>query len=116
MERTELHRRVWRILYRAVDRPLHRLYALESEPCAVEGPCIVISNHVTDMDPFLVAMSFPHKQLYYVASEHIFRIPVASKVIETLLDPIARKNSSDRSGRDRQPWRCRRRGPGLRRS
>ena len=102
MERTELHRRVWRILYRAVDRPLHRLYALESEPCTVEGPCIVISNHVTDMDPFLVAMSFPHKQLYYVASEHIFRIPVASKVIETLLDPIARKKGDSGFGAVRE--------------
>ena len=102
MERTELHRRVWRILYRAVDLPLHRLYALESEPCTVEGPCIVISNHVTDMDPFLVAMSFPHKQLYYVASEHIFRIPVASKVIETLLDPIARKKGDSGFGAVRE--------------
>ena len=102
MERTELHRRVWRALYTAVDKPLHRMFALESEPCSVDGPCIVISNHVTDFDPFLVAMSFPHKMLYYVASEHIFRLPVASKVITTLLDPIARKKGDSGFGAVRE--------------
>ena len=102
MERTELHRRVWKILYRAVDKPLHKIYALESVPVEAEGPCIVISNHVTDLDPFLVAMSFPEKQLYYVASEHIFRIPVASKIITTLLDPIARKKGDSGFGAVRE--------------
>ena len=102
MERTELHRRVWRGLYAIVDKPLHRLFAYESEPCDIDGPCIVISNHVTDYDPFLVAMSFPHKQLYYVASEHIFRLPVASKVITTLLDPIARKKGDSGFGAVRE--------------
>ncbi len=102
MERTELHRRVWRVLYTAVDKPLHRLFALESETCAVEGPFIVISNHVTDLDPFLLAMSFPDKPLYYVASEHIFRLPVASKIITTLLDPIARKKGDSGFGAARE--------------
>ena len=102
MERTELHRRVWRALYAIVDKPLHRMFALESEPCEISGPCIVISNHVTDYDPFLVAMSFPHKQLYYVASEHIFRLPVASKIITTLLDPIARKKGDSGFGAVRE--------------
>lgn len=102
MERTELHRRVWRVLYTAVDKPLHWLFALESETCAVEGPFIVISNHVTDLDPFLLAMSFPDKPLYYVASEHIFRLPVASKIITTLLDPIARKKGDSGFGAVRE--------------
>ena len=102
MERTELHERVWRALYRTVDKPLHRMFALESERCEAEGPCIVISNHVTDYDPFLVAMSFPHKMLYYVASEHIFRLPVASKIITTLLDPIARKKGDSGFGAVRE--------------
>ena len=102
MERSEFHRRVWRVLYSVVDKPLHTLFALDSEPCTVEGPCIVISNHVTDFDPFLVAMSFPNKQLYYVASEHIFRLPVASKLITLLLDPIARKKGDSGFGAVRE--------------
>ena len=102
MERSELHKRVWRVLYALADKPVHKIFALESEPCTVDAPCIVISNHVTDLDPFLVAMSFPHKQLYYVASEHIFRLPVASKIITTLLDPIARKKGDSGFGAVRE--------------
>ena len=102
MDRTAFHRRVWHVLYAVVDKPLHWIFALESEPCTAEGPCIVISNHVTDFDPFLVAMSFPDKQLYYVASEHIFRLPVASKIITLLLDPIARKKGDSGFGTVRE--------------
>ena len=102
MERTELHKRVWRVLYAIADKPVHRIFALQSEPVEVDAPCIVISNHVTDLDPFLVAMSFPEKQLYYVASEHIFRLPVASKIITTLLDPIARKKGDSGFGAVRE--------------
>ena len=85
------HEKVWRILQVLMHPYLHRHFALTSEPCQAEGPCIVIPNHVTNWDPFLVAMSFPRKQLYYVASEHIFRLPVLSGVIRWLLDPIARR-------------------------
>jgi len=83
--------RAWRTLYRLMHGYLHRRFALTSERCDVEGPCIVIPNHVTNWDPFLVAMSFPDKPLSYVASEHIFRLPVASRLIRWLLDPIARR-------------------------
>ena len=102
MDRSAFHRRVWHVLYGVVDKPLHWLFALESEACTAEGPCIVISNHVTDLDTFLVAMSFPDKQLYFVASEHIFRLPVASRVITLLLDPIARKKGDSGFGTVRE--------------
>lgn len=92
------HEKVWRILQILVRGYLHRRFALTSEPCPVEGPCIVIPNHVTNWDPFLVAMSFPRKQMYYVASEHIFRLPVLSRLIDWLLHPIARKKGD--SGAD----------------
>ena len=102
MDRIQLHQHVWHILYALVNRPLHARFAFESEPCDVSEPCIVISNHVTDFDPFLVAMSFPDKQLYYVASEHIFRLPVASKLITLLVDPIARKKGDSGFGAARE--------------
>lgn len=85
------HQTVWKLLQALLRGSLLRRFALESEPCETEGPCIVISNHVTNWDPFLVAMSFRRKQLYYVASEHIFRLPVVSRIICWLLAPIARK-------------------------
>lgn len=52
-------------------------------------PYIVLANHNTDYDPFLVGLAFP-QQIYYVASEHIFRWGFASKLIELLVAPIPR--------------------------
>lgn len=51
--------------------------------------CIVLSNHNLDWDPLLIAMSFP-KQMYYVASEHIFRKGFLSKLLIYFLAPISR--------------------------
>lgn len=53
------------------------------------SPYIVLANHNTDYDPFLVGFAFPH-QIYYVASEHIFRWGLASSLIKFLVAPIPR--------------------------
>jgi 1-acyl-sn-glycerol-3-phosphate acyltransferase len=50
---------------------------------------IVLSNHNLNWDPLLLAMSFP-KQMYYVASEHIFRKGLLSKLLVYFLAPISR--------------------------
>lgn len=50
---------------------------------------IVLSNHVTDYDPILVALSFP-RQMYFVASEHIARWNLAYKFLKTCFEPIIR--------------------------
>lgn len=91
MEAELRHQQIWGTLYKVVKPYFLHRFALESEVCSVPGPCIVIPNHVTNWDPFLVAMSFPDKQLYYVASEHIFRHKLASRALEWMLSPIARK-------------------------
>ena len=54
-----------------------------------DAPYIVLSNHNTDWDPLLVAMSFK-EQMYFVASEHIFRWGMLSRLIIFLVAPIAR--------------------------
>lgn len=52
-------------------------------------PYIVLSNHNTDFDPFLVGLSF-NESMYYVASDHIFRWGYISRIIEFLVSPIPR--------------------------
>ena len=54
---------------------------------------IVLSNHVTDFDPLLVAASFP-KQMYYVASEHVARWGFLSTLLLFFLAPILRYKGS----------------------
>lgn len=50
---------------------------------------IVLANHVTDFDPIFVGVSF-EKQMYFVASEHISRWGIASKLINHIFAPIIR--------------------------
>ena len=61
----------------------------------MKGPYLVLANHNTDLDPGLVALSFP-QQMYFVASEHVYRAGFASKVLRYVFEPIAkRKGTSD---------------------
>ncbi len=54
---------------------------------------IVLSNHTTDFDPLFVGACFK-KQMYFVASEHISRWPLAYKLIRFIFGPILRYKGS----------------------
>lgn len=88
------HQRAWRTLYALLHRWICRKFNLSHEDLHVEGPVLLISNHVTTWDPLLVAMSLRDKQVYYVASEHIFRLGFISKLLDWLVAPIPRRKAS----------------------
>ncbi len=50
---------------------------------------IVLANHATDFDPLFVGAAFS-KQMYFVASEHISRWPVAFRLLDFVFAPILR--------------------------
>lgn len=56
--------------------------------------CLILSNHNTDFDPLLVAVSF-RKNLRFVASEHISRWKNAFKFINFLFNPIMRPKGTN---------------------
>lgn len=92
MEKLARHRRNWKLL-RFVLTPFLRLFLRYSgESCVCERPTLILSNHTTDYDPLLIATCFP-RHMYFVASEHIFRWGLASRVIRRLVDPIVRVKS-----------------------
>lgn len=91
------HQSVWSFLH-----PLTRFLAkskfnYSSEQYDIEGPVLMLSNHVTDWDPILVASSF-RKQMYFVASEHILRLGFTSWLLRTLFAPIARQKGGSAAG------------------
>ena len=90
------HRFIWRLVRWPVIALLKLKfnYTMETAP-SIEGPYIVLSNHNTDWDPLLVGSAFK-RQMYFVASEHIFRRGWVSKLLIWLMAPIARtKGSTD---------------------
>lgn len=92
------HRLIYRIL-RPVLSPVLKLRFRYRFDRVVprHSPCIVLCNHTTSWDPILISLAFP-QPMYFVASEHIFRWGLLSKLIVFLQAPIARlKATADTS-------------------
>lgn len=98
MDSYSRHQKIWRILYSLANRWICRKFNMKHEDLELDGPVLLIPNHVSAWDPLLVAMSLPKKQIYYVASEHIFRLGFVTKLLDWLVGPISRRKAS--SGAD----------------
>jgi 1-acyl-sn-glycerol-3-phosphate acyltransferase len=90
------HRVVWRILRFPVQILMWLKYGYTYERAPkVPFPFLLVANHVTDLDPLMVSCSF-RQQMYFVASEHLFRKGILTKLLVWLVAPIARiKGSTD---------------------
>lgn len=75
------HQWVWRLLYWPLNLFISHKFRMTHEDLHVEGPVLLIPNHVNAWDPLLVATSLKDKQLYYVASEHLFRLGFVSRLL-----------------------------------
>ena len=77
-------------IFRTVFTPFFRLrvnYRPEKHP--IGGGCLVVSNHVTDLDPIMLGITV-RDHVYFVASDHIFRKSFAAKLLRWAQDPILR--------------------------
>lgn len=90
------HVRIWGFLKRTIG-PFFKIifgYSCEQAP-KLTAPYLVLSNHNTDLDPAFVGLSFS-QQMYFVASEHVYRRGVISKILKWAFEPIAKiKGASD---------------------
>lgn len=96
MDAEKRHRGLYRFLRQTAGRIVRRMFGLTNETVPVEhAPYLVLANHNTDLDPALIAMSFP-EQMYFVASEHVFRKGFASRLLQYWFAPISRvKGATD---------------------
>ena len=62
-----------------------------------EEPCVVLFNHVTDLDAVWVMDAFK-KQMYCVASEHVLRTPFFGKLLNVLFAPVFIKKGASGAG------------------
>ena len=114
-------------------RLLFRLEAVGRELVPATGPVLIVSNHVSVLDPPLVGGSVP-RPVYFMAKEELFRIPLFGRLIRSLNARPVRRDGSDMralkgslrpaaggprdpgvSGRARGAWRasrCAPAGPG----
>ena len=94
MKGIKRHDFAYKLTWALVHRPLSRMYNFEYETIdAGHSPYIVISNHLTNLDPLLIGLSFK-KSMYYVASDHVLRSGLKSKILNFLMSPIARAKTA----------------------
>ncbi len=81
-------------------RPIFKLYFkiaynFKYQKYTGEKDVLILSNHVTTLDPFFLATSFDFP-IYYVASDQILNLGFTSKIIKYLVCPISKtKGISD---------------------
>ncbi len=74
-------RRTYKALFSPAKALMKLLLNYRATPAPqVTGPCLILSNHVTDFDPILVGLSFP-EHMYYVAGENVMRMGFLSKIV-----------------------------------
>ena len=94
MDTWQRHQHIFRLINRTISHPICQKFNMTHEDLHVDGPILLVPNHASAWDPLLVAASLRDKQVYYVASEHLFRLGLVSQVIDYLVAPIPRRKAS----------------------
>lgn len=97
MEDKKRHNMIWKTVRPVVRLLVKALFNYSAENVDVEGPYIVLCNHVTDWDPLMLGVAFD-QHMHYVASEHILRLGFVSKLLKWSVDPIARQKGGNAAG------------------
>ena len=83
--------RVYSVLWHLLRKPIEWIFGFSHDDDREQVPTLIISNHVTNFDPILVAFSFPGRRFHFVASEHLFRMGFVSRLLTWLFEPIPRR-------------------------
>jgi 1-acyl-sn-glycerol-3-phosphate acyltransferase len=83
--------RVYSVLWHLLRKPFEWIFGFSHDDDREQVPTLIISNHVTNFDPILVAFSFPGRRFHFVASEHLFRMGFVSRLLTWLFEPIPRR-------------------------
>ncbi len=78
----------------ALMRLLFRLEVVRPELVPATGPVLLVSNHVSVLDPPFVGAAAP-RPLYFMAKEELFRIPLFGRLIRALNARPVRRDGSD---------------------
>ena len=94
MDEYRRHVALFRALAKIMIPPISLLFHLTHEDLRVDGPVLLIPNHSNAWDPLLVGTSLKNKHVYFVASEHLSRLGLVSRVLNWVIGPIPRRKAS----------------------
>ena len=95
MDEYRFKSRVWRTACFLLLPAARRVLGLEMEPLPAGGPYLVVCNHVTNLDPLMLAAATPRKSLTFIASENILRLhPRLRGALFASFDAILRRKGA----------------------
>ena len=56
----------------------------ENEPDESEGPYIVISNHISNIDPICICAVIDKQQPHFMAKKELFKVPLLNSLVKAL--------------------------------
>lgn len=92
------HTLIWKCIRPVVGPFFKAVYGFSWDPVPeIQGNYLLLSNHVTNLDPALIGIAFP-RQMYFVASENVYRAGFASKLLRWAFEPIAKLKGATDAG------------------
>jgi 1-acyl-sn-glycerol-3-phosphate acyltransferase len=85
---------VIRFLLRVLSRPYFRISSQGRQDFPARGPCLVVANHASYLDPVLIGCETP-RGLYYMAKAELFRGPIFGWVMRHLHAIPVRRSLAD---------------------
>ncbi|MBD1378631.1 lysophospholipid acyltransferase family protein [Metabacillus arenae] len=76
-------------------KPMYRFEISGLEHFPKEGPVILCSNHITNLDPPVVGICAP-RQVHFMAKEELFKVPVLGEILLKIGTFPVKRGLSDR--------------------
>ncbi|MBR4635354.1 MAG: 1-acyl-sn-glycerol-3-phosphate acyltransferase [Clostridia bacterium] len=105
-----VRQRAWRLAHRLVRPVFERKYAFTIDALELEPPFLMIANHAMNIDPILVSIAYKKQPLSFVASEHLGRLGLTSKLLNRYFSIISRSKASNAMGTVKSIMRALRKG------
>ena len=82
-------------LVKVILKPLYRFEVIGKENIPETGAVLVCSNHIDNLDPPVVGMTFP-RPVHFMAKEELFNVPVLGGILKNVRAFPVKRGMSDR--------------------
>ncbi|MGF7185016.1 1-acyl-sn-glycerol-3-phosphate acyltransferase [Desulfitispora alkaliphila] len=85
-----------RYAFSPIFKSIYKVEVKGLENIPEKGPVVLIANHISLWDPVVLSYAIPKRQVYYMAKEELFKIPLLSFVIKRLGAFPVKRGKGDR--------------------
>ncbi|MBM7569811.1 lysophospholipid acyltransferase family protein [Aquibacillus albus] len=87
---------VGKFLFTVILKPLYRYQIVGRDNVPKEGPVIICSNHISNLDPPLVGVTCP-RSIYFMAKEELFRMKWVGGILKRVHAFPIKRGMKDRN-------------------